>query len=113
MLDSGFLIVICDRLLDEVAGARCTREDGHDGPCQEMRRPAMQVSDEAREEFMTALRASGDRIVNADALDAAYARGLRDAAGVALSYREVDRFIVNETANRIAAAILKLEKTVV
>ena len=30
---SGFMMVICDRWIDEVRGERCVLADGHDGPC--------------------------------------------------------------------------------
>jgi hypothetical protein len=53
----------------------------------------------------------------ANAIDAAYARGLRDAAGVADDYRENAggsesyRQACRHISERLAAAILKLEKT--
>lgn len=31
---SGFMAVICDRWINEVAGTRCVLDEGHPGPCR-------------------------------------------------------------------------------
>jgi hypothetical protein len=86
----------------------------------------MQVTDEAREaaaacvtawdETRNGFNPGGDEYAGAkiiqSAIDAAYARGLRDAADKAMGFsRFRDAPDLADTPKIIAAAILKLEKT--
>lgn len=32
-LSTGFMMIICNRWIDEVQGTRCVLEEGHDGEC--------------------------------------------------------------------------------
>lgn len=31
---AAYLVVLCDRWIDEVRGERCALEEGHEGPCR-------------------------------------------------------------------------------